>query len=108
MKNFFGSLIGIISSLLVASCCLGPTLFLIFGVSVGSLSSLTSLEPYRPYLVALGYLGVGYSFYSNYLKKPRCECKEQRIGRALTWISFLLLTVATLYPYLLEKIYGGA
>ncbi len=42
------------ASLLIASCCVAPTLFLLFGVSLGALGSLSALEPYRPAFIAVG------------------------------------------------------
>lgn len=42
------------ASLLIGACCLGPALFLLFGVSIGALGILASLEPYRPFFVVLG------------------------------------------------------
>jgi mercuric ion transport protein len=42
------------AAVLIASCCLAPTLFLLLGVSVGALSTASALEPYRPIFIAFG------------------------------------------------------
>ncbi len=120
MREFIGSLLGILVSILATSCCIAPTLFVVFGVSVGSLSFLSILEPYRWHFLTVAYLTVRYSFYRLYLKKwietkilkkSTCICEEpnlaQKISRGTTWIALILLIVATFYPYVLEKIYGG-
>ena len=39
---------------LVAACCLGPTFFVLFGVSVAAFGCLGVLEPYRPFFLAVG------------------------------------------------------
>ena len=115
-KETFSGAIGTIAALLGASCCIAPTLFVIFGVSLGGLGgTLSKLEPYRWYFLAVGYVAVGYSIYSLYLKnwvkekflkKPaiECACEEgtlNKISKFLTWFSLVLLIVATVYPYLL-------
>ena len=122
MREFLGSLVGTFASLLAASCCVVPTLFVVFGVSAGSLSFLSALEPYRWYFLAVAYIAVGYSLYKLYLKnwvkeklfkKPaiECACEEpgwtQKLSKGVTWFALVLLVFATFYPYVLEKIYGG-
>lgn len=122
MRELLGSIVGTVASLLAASCCVVPSLFVVFGVSVGGLGFLSALEPYRWYLLGVAYLAVGYSFYRLYLrswikekllKKPaiECACEEpswtNKLSKGATWMALILLIVATLYPYVLEKIYGG-
>ncbi len=115
-KETFSGIIGTIAALLGASCCIAPTLFVIFGVSLGGLGgTLSELEPYRWWFLGIGYIAVGYSFYSLYLKnwfkekilkKPaiECACEEgtlNKVSKVLTWISLVLLIIATVYPYVL-------
>ena len=122
MREFLGSFIGSVASVLAASCCVVPTLFVVFGVSAGSLGFLSALEPYRWYFLAVAYVAVGYSLYSLYLKnwfkekilkKPavECACEEpswtRRLSKGVTWTALVLLIIATFYPYVLLKIYGG-
>ncbi len=118
-KETITGALGTIAALLGASCCIAPTLFVIFGVSLGSFGgTLSALEPYRWYFLAVGYVAVGYSIYSLYLKnllkekilkKPaiECACEEGRlnkVSKVLTWISLVLLIIATVYPYILPII----
>ncbi len=113
---------GGIASLLATSCCIAPTLFVVFGVSVGGLSSLRVLEPYKSIFLLVGYLAVVYSLYSFYLKdwfrekilkKPdvECACEDpnwaKKLSKGVTWMALVLLVFATFYPYVLEKLYGG-
>jgi len=113
MRELIGSVLSTIVSFLASSCCIGPTLFVVFGISTGGLSSLSFLEPYRWHLLAVGYAGIGYSFYRLYLKnkKVECACQEpalfNKLSKALSWFSLLLLVFATFYPYILAKLYGG-
>ncbi|MCS7284128.1 MAG: mercuric transporter MerT family protein [Hydrogenobacter thermophilus] len=112
MREALGSIVGAVASFLASSCCIAPTLFVVFGTSAGSLSSLSALEPYRWYFLAVGYGSVLYSIYRLYMrKKLSCACNEpfwtQKLSRGLAWVSLVLLIVATFYPYVLAKIYGG-
>lgn len=113
MRETVSSLLGLVASFLSASCCITPTLFVIFGVSTGSLSFLNLFEPYRFYFLAIGYIAVGYSFYKGFIKKPNIDCvceegiKSYKLRKVLTLMAFVFLVVSTLYPYILAKIYGN-
>jgi mercuric ion transport protein len=107
MRKVISSSLGsLMPSFLVSTCCLGPTLHVLFGVSVGGLSIFTPLEPYRPafMLVALGLLG--YAFHHLYIRPPQFDCVgdgRSALGtsRVLFWIASLVFVVATLYPVVL-------
>ncbi len=97
------------SAALIASCCVGPVLFLVFGTTIGVLSSLSVLEPYRAYFIAVGCGFWGYGFYRLYLRKPvaadgadcaeACERPSSR-ARALLWVGFAILLLAIALPRL--------
>jgi mercuric ion transport protein len=108
----FGTLL---SAALVASCCVGPVLFLLFGASIGALSTLGALEPYRPYFitVALGFWG--YGFYRLYLRQAvtgGAECatgtceRPSSAARVLLWIAVAILGLAITYPSLAVRWLG--
>ncbi len=97
------------SAALIASCCVGPVLFLVFGTTIGALSSLGVLEPYRAYFIAIGFGFWGYGFYRLYLRRPvaadgancveACERPSSR-ARALLWVGFTILLLAIGLPRL--------
>ena len=110
-KELVSSLGSLIPSFLVSTCCLGPTLYVFFGVSVGGLSSFTPLEPYRPVfmLAALGLLG--YTFHHLYIRPPQFDCVEDgrsalKTSRVLFWIASLVFAVAALYPVVLPYFFS--
>ncbi|OAQ20864.1 mercuric transporter MerT family protein [Thermosulfurimonas dismutans] len=121
MRDTISGLLGGIASLLAASCCVVPTIFVVFGVSISGLEFLTKLEPYRPYFLLIGYAAIAFSFYRIYhlrnwfkekiLKKQvfRCACEEpgwaSRVSKVITWAALILLIVATVYPWMIAKIY---
>lgn len=51
-------------------CCVGPLLFVTFGVGAGLASTF---EPLRPVFTALTVLGLGIGFYTVYGRKPRAN-----------------------------------
>jgi mercuric ion transport protein len=110
-KEFVSSLGSLVPSFLVSMCCLGPTLFVLFGVNVGGLSVFTPLEPYRPafMLVALGLLG--YAFHHLYIRPPQFDCAENgrsalRTSRFLFWVASMIFVVAALYPLVLPRFFS--
>ena len=114
-QDHLGSVGALLSAALVASCCLGPVLFLLFGASIGALSALGALEPYRPYFItaALGFWG--YGFYRLYLRRPVTGGAECATGacarpcsgaRVLLWIALVVLVLSITYPSLAVRWLG--
>ena len=96
---------------LVGACCAGPTLFLLFGVSVASLGALGRLEPYRPIFLGVGILCWGLAYRARrcaaHCEEGRCEGRPRsRVADGFLWGSLIALVVATLYPYAIARIAG--
>ena len=100
----------IIASLLAASCCIGPAIFVVFGTSVGFMGSLSFFEPFRPYFLAVAAIMLGFSFWKLYLKKPDCDCEEdvraKKIARVILWSGTILFLFALFFQNFLLWIYG--
>lgn len=100
----------IIVSFLAASCCIGPAIFVVFGVSFGFLGKFSFLEPFKPYFLGLGFLMLGFSFWKLYLRKQDCDCKEdirsRKIARSIWWGGFLALLFAATFQKLILRFYG--
>jgi hypothetical protein len=87
---------------LASSCCLAPLLFLVFGVSVGSLSFLQIFAPYHTYFSIFAISVVAY-LWINYFRKVRNQitcsaklCKNYKLYLSEGTFFVLLLTT---YPY---------
>jgi len=106
-------------SVLIASCCLGPALFLLFGVSVGALGSLSVFEPVRPYLIAVGGALLLYAGVRIYRTSPAAataaQCADdacaanspaRRLSRRLFWVASGIYGVAVAYPTVVAALYG--
>ncbi len=118
MREAVLGLLGFVSGLLAASCCIAPTLFVIGGVSISWLGSVGStLELYRPIFLGIGYASVAYAVYKLFLKRRfftkgtvECACEEPRlfnkVAKVLTIASLILLIIATFYPHIVARVYS--
>jgi len=95
---------------LIAACCLGPTLFVVFGLSIASLGALGALEPYRWLFFSAGLAcwAVGY----RQRRRATTACAEdtcgtptsRRFSGILLWASLAALLVAAVYPHVVAWI----
>ena len=102
------------AAFLTASCCLAPTLFILFGISAGALAKFAVLEPYRPLFISAGGLAMVYAGRRIYRSMPAdgpSACSEgacatdspSRGGtRILFWIASVVFVVAVVYPWVLS------
>lgn len=111
-----GGILGL--SVLIASCCLGPALFLLFGVSVGALGALAVFEPYRPLFITLGGALLVYAGWRIFRPVPAevaADCPDdacapgspsRRRNRALFVAAAAVYVLAIVYPEILAAFYG--
>ena len=101
------------AAFLAASCCLAPALFILFGISAGTLTQLSALEPYRPCFVAVGVVCLAAAAWWIYGGRERASapCTDERCAvdsprqrrtRRLFWISVAVFVTAVSYPYALS------
>ncbi len=102
-KSFIVLIIGsIISAAIASSCCLAPLLFLIFGVSMSSLSFLQIFAPYHDYfslfsLVLILYLW--FDYFKSRKEKLVCETWLSKNYKILLGIGSIFVTILITYPY---------
>lgn len=107
-KSFFTLIItSIISAILASTCCLAPLLFLIFGMSMSSLSFLQIFAPYQIYFVSFAVIVILYLWY-NYFKRAKNQlvcatplCKNYKFYLC---IGTVLVGILTTYPYWINVI----
>jgi len=110
-KGFLSTVGSLIPSFLVSTCCLGPTVYVLFGVSVGGLSVFAPLEPYRPLFMVGAVALLGSAFYHLYVRPPAFACVENgssplRRHRLLFWVASVVFMVAAVYPMLLPHFFS--
>ena len=85
MKERLPSLLGILTAVFASACCLGPALFLFFGIT--GLGFLSGLDWLRPYMLVLTLVFIAIAYHYTYGKGAKCakECNPRalRINRAL-------------------------
>ncbi len=101
-------------SVLIASCCIGPTLFLLFGVSVGALGAFSTLEPYQPYLIGAGVVALGFAGHRIFRPAEMdtgcgdgaCapDSRSRRLTRQFFFLAVVLFMGAAAYPYVLNAL----
>ena len=94
---------GMFTAILASACCIGPALFLIFGIT--GLGVLSSFEWLRPYLLILTFVFTGIAYRYAYGKGSNCgpdgACNPaaRRINRILFWILIGFAVFGVSFPY---------
>ena len=91
---------GIVSAILASTCCLGPLLFLLFGMSAGSLGFLSYFAPYHDWF-SLGSIAVVGWLWIDYIRKRRHKvtCSTVLCKNYLLYLGIGTLFVAILVTY---------
>jgi len=107
-----GGVLGL--SFLIASCCIGPTLFLLLGVSVGALGVFSVLEPYQPIFIGTGIAALAFAGYRIFRASPAggdcaddaCapDARNRRFTRRFFVVAVVFFAVAAAYPYVLNAL----
>jgi TusA-related sulfurtransferase len=108
-KKLYALIVGsIISAILASSCCLAPLLFLLFGISVSSLSFLQLLAPYYWIFVALSLITLSYLWYDYFKnKESKIVCDtwiSRNYGLILAFGSIVTLIFIS-YPYWIDRFF---
>ncbi len=110
MKTANLSSIGTIAaSILAASCCIGPAIFVVFGIPAGFMGGLDALVPLSPYFLGAAILLFVFSFWKLYLKRADCKCeqdfKARKIARGIFWIGAAALLFSASFQFVLIRLY---
>ena len=102
-KKFYSLMIGgIISAILASTCCLGPLLFLLFGISVGSLSFLEKFAPYHNYF-SIGAVAVTSYLWFDWFRgrKDRVACATSLCKNYTLYLSIgtIFVLIMLTYPW---------
>lgn len=112
MKGRGALFAGGVAAILASTCCLGPLVLLMLGVSGAWIGNLTALEPYRP--VFIGAAVVALFVASRHIFRPAVACalgevcavpQVQTTYKALFGIVVALVLVAVSFPFVAPLFY---
>ncbi len=102
-KSFMAIIAGsLVSAFLASTCCLAPFLFLVFGVSVSSLSFLQVFAPYTIYFSVVSVvlmLYLWYDYFKRRKEKLLCETWLSKNYKLLLIAGTVLVIILVTYPY---------
>ena len=112
-QNGRGFLIaGGLAAILASTCCLGPLVLVMLGISGAWISNLAVLEPYRPIFIGVALVAMFFAFRRIYQRPQDCMpgdvCAIPQAGvayKCLFWVVAVLVLVALAYPYVLPLFY---
>lgn len=103
---------GGIAAILASTCCIGPLVLVMLGVSGAWIGNLTLLEPYRPLFVGAALVALALAWRRIY--RPATACKPGEVCavptvrasyRILFWVVAALVAVAVAFPYVAPLFY---
>ena len=101
-------LAGGLAALLASTCCLGPLLLVMAGISGAWIGNLTALEPYRPLFLGAALVAMFFAYRRIFRPPQQCQpgevCAMPRVRRGyrvLFSVVAALLLVAFAFPSVL-------
>ena len=96
---------GGLAAILASTCCLGPLVLIMLGVSGAWISNLTLLEPYRPIFIVAAISALFFAYRRIWRSPATCQpaqvCAQPHVNRSyklLFWIVVALVFVALGFP----------
>jgi mercuric ion transport protein len=103
---------GGIAAILASTCCLGPLVLVLLGVSGAWISNLTVLEPYRPLFIGAAIAALFFAWRRIFRPAPACKpgevCAVPQVRTAykmIFWGVAALVLAALAFPYVLPLFY---
>lgn len=103
---------GGVAAIVASTCCLGPLVLLMLGVSGAWISNLTALEPYRPLFIGAAVVALFVA--SRHIFRPAVACtpgevcavpQVQTTYKALFGIVVALVLIAVSFPFVAPLFY---
>lgn len=111
-KGRIGLVVGALTAILASTCCIGPLVLVLLGVSGAWIGNLTLLEPYRPLFIGAALIALFFAHRHMFRPAKACQPGEvcaipgvQKTYRFLFWVVAALVLVAMAFPYLLPLFY---
>ncbi len=82
-----------VAAILASTCCLGPLLLLMLGISGAWIGMLALLEPYRPYFIGLSFIALVLSWRRIWRPVRACASGESCAAPRMKWTYRVLYVV---------------
>ena len=97
----------LVAAMLASSCCIGPLLLVMLGVSGAWIGNLTALETYKPIFVLITIVLLTIGFWQVYFKPVRdCPVGEvcarpfsDRLVKFVLWVATTLVALSMTIDY---------
>ena len=103
---------GGVAAILASTCCLGPLVLILLGLSGAWIGNLTALEPYRPHFIGVALVALFFAWRRIWHPVAVCQpgefCalpKVRRSYQALFGLVAFLVLVALVFPYIAPLFY---
>jgi len=104
--------IGGLAAVLASTCCLGPLVLVLLGISGAWIGNLTALEPYRPWFIGIALIALFFAWRRIYRPLQTCASGEvcatpqaRTAYKVLFWLVAVLVLVAFAFPYAMPLFY---
>jgi len=103
---------GGVAAILASTCCLGPLLLVMLGVSGAWIGKLRVMEPYNHYFIAVALVAMVFAYRRIY--RPAQDCKPGEVCaipqvresyKIIFWVVAALILLALGYPYVIPYFY---
>lgn len=103
---------GGVAAILASTCCLGPLVLVMLGVSGAWIGNLTVLEPYRPLFIGAALMALFFAYRRIFLPAQTCTPGEvcaipqvRTTYKVIFWSVAALTVIALAFPYILPLFY---
>ena len=100
------------AAILASTCCLGPLVLVMLGVSGAWIGNLTVLEPYRPLFIGAALIALFFAYRRIFRPVQACQPGEvcaipqvRTTYKAIFWGVAALVVIAMAFPYVLPLFY---
>ena len=104
--------VGGLAAILASTCCLGPLVLVLLGVSGAWIGNLTALEPYRPLFIGAALVALFFAYRRIFRSARACAPGEvcaipqvQTTYKAIFWVVAALVVIALAFHYVLPFFY---
>ncbi len=104
--------VGGLAAILASTCCLGPLLLVVLGLSGAWIGNLTRLEPYRPFFIGAALVALFFACRRIFRPAQACEPGEvcavpqtRQVYKIVFVIVSVLVLIALVFPYVVKLFY---